>query len=175
MTYRLLIVEDDHDLACLLQTKFESRNFEVKLAHSLVQVLDFIGSGLVFSHCLMDLNVCHQSSLVLIPKLKQVFSNIKIVVLTGYANVHVSIEAVKLGAVYLLSKPSKLEDILLAFDHVPNADEVPLDSYLKSTIDSLEQQIITQALAKNQYNVSKTARELGMHRRTLQRKIKRKV
>jgi two-component system response regulator RegA len=94
------------------------------------------------------------------------------VVLTGYASVQSSIEAIKLGAVYLLAKPSSMAAILQAFDHTPTT-EVRLDSHAKSGFQHLEQEVIQKVLKENQFNISKTALQLGIPRRSLQRKLKK--
>ncbi|NBV42400.1 response regulator, partial [bacterium] len=125
------------------------------------------------SHCILDLNVAHVSGLSVIPRLLDRSPNCKIVILTGYASVQTTIEAIKLGAIYLLSKPSRFSDILNAFEHQPNPNQVRLDAHAKSGIAQKERETIQQALEAHHYNVSKTADFLGMHRRTLQRKLRK--
>jgi len=93
-----------------------------------------------------------------------------IVVLTGFASIATAIEAIKLGACHYLAKPSNTDDIEAAFDRVEGSTEVSLTART-SSIKTLEWEHIHQTLAETGFNISETARRLGMHRRTLARKL----
>ncbi|NDC82807.1 response regulator [bacterium] len=168
----LLIIEDDPTFGMLLEEKFKSLKWVVM---RILAVEDVYKISQIFTHCILDLNLSHQSGLTVIPSLLKQSPNCKIVVLTGYASVQTTIEAIKLGAVYLLSKPSSITEIINAFEHLANPEKVRMDNYSKNGIDLLEWETIQKALISNQFNISKTAEELGLHRRTLQRKLKKKM
>ena len=95
-----------------------------------------------------------------------------IVVLTGFASINTAVEAIKLGACHYLAKPSNTDDIEAAFGHVAGSDEVEL-SGRSTSIKTLEWKRIHQVLAETNFNISETARRLGMHRRTLARKLEK--
>jgi two-component system response regulator RegA len=94
----------------------------------------------------------------------------RIVVLTGYANIVTAVEAIKLGAVHYLAKPVSTEEIIAAFH---KADGDPKTPVVAETLklDEAEREHIVTVFERNKRNISATARELGLHRRTLQRKI----
>ena len=171
--HHLLIVEDDPTLGALLDEKFKNLAWQVHRAPSIDEAMLQINTALIMTHCILDLNISRQSSLSLIPKIIKKFPNCKIVILTGYASVQTTIEAIKLGATYLLSKPCQLSDIITAFEHNAATNKIRLDNHAKSGIDHYEWETIQKALQNNQFNISKTAEELGMHRRTLQRKLRK--
>jgi two-component system response regulator RegA len=173
-THHLLIVEDDATFGALLKLKFEAKNWTVSLAKTLDEAQHTCTTHPPFSHCILDLNVANHSSLRLIPPLLSQNPTCKIVILTGFASIDTSIQAIKLGAKYLLSKPCSLSDIIAAFDHTPDAQNVRLDPLAQKSIDTIEWETIQKALLENEFNISKTAQYLGMHRRTLQRKLKKK-
>jgi two-component system response regulator RegA len=180
MTSHLLIVEDDVVLGPLLARKFEAMGWHVTCCESLAAAqsvlcveTDMGISPASLSHCILDLNVGHQSGLRLIPEILAHSPDCKIVVLTGYASVQTTIEAIKLGAIYLLAKPSGIPDILRAFSHLADPEHVRIDTHAKSGMAQHSWETIQQALRDNGFNVSKTAETLGMHRRTLQRKLKK--
>jgi two-component system response regulator RegA len=93
-------------------------------------------------------------------------------VLTGYASIKTAVEAIKLGAVQYLAKPANTDDIEAAFGHVAGAEPVELTNRATS-IKTLEWERIHEVLVQTDFNISETARRLGMHRRTLARKLEK--
>ena len=90
--------------------------------------------------------------------------------LTGYSSISTAVEAVKLGAVNYLCKPADADEILAAFGEQKNHPSLE-PTYTPLSIDRLEWEHIQKILQENDGNISATARALGMHRRTLQRKL----
>mgnify|MGYP002757946110 CR=1 FL=1 len=95
-----------------------------------------------------------------------------IVVLTGFASIATAVEAIKLGAVQYLAKPSNTDDIEAAFGHVAGNTEVEV-SNRSTSIKTLEWERIHAVLAETDFNISEAARRLGLHRRTLARKLEK--
>jgi two-component system response regulator RegA len=93
-----------------------------------------------------------------------------IVVLTGFASIATAVEAIKLGACHYLAKPSNTDDIEAAFGRAAGTTDVELTNR-SSSIKTLEWERIHETLAETGFNISETARRLGMHRRTLARKL----
>jgi two-component system response regulator RegA len=95
------------------------------------------------------------------------------VILTGYSSVATAVEAVKLGAVNYLCKPANTDEILAAFtQQTGNVDVAIADE--RPSVDRVEWEHIQKVLTENQGNISAAARALGMHRRTLQRKLNKR-
>ena len=94
----------------------------------------------------------------------------RIVVLTGFASIATAVEAIKLGAGHYLAKPSNTDDIEAAFALQEGNTEVELTNR-SSSIKTLEWERIHEVLAESDFNISEAARRLGMHRRTLSRKL----
>ena len=95
-----------------------------------------------------------------------------IVVLTGFASIGTAVEAVKLGACQYLAKPSNTDDIEAAFGHVGGSTDLALTER-PTSIKTLEWERIHAVLAETDFNISEAARRLGMHRRTLARKLEK--
>lgn len=93
-----------------------------------------------------------------------------IVVLTGYASIATAVEAIKLGACHYLAKPATTDDIEAAFGKAMGNPDVPLTAR-SSSLRTHEWEVINEKLAETDFNISETARQLGMHRRTLARKL----
>ena len=94
-------------------------------------------------------------------------------VVTGYSSVATAVEAIKLGAIHYLAKPADASEIEAAFRRQAGDDEVSLREAPLS-VDRLEWEHIQSILSERAGNVSATARALGMHRRTLQRKLSKR-
>ncbi len=169
---RLLIVEDDEAFARTLKRSFERRDYEVRVAHSpeeLARLLEEYRPG----YAVVDLKLGAASGLACVQTLRAVDATMQIVVLTGFASIATAVEAIKLGASYYLAKPSNTDDIEAAFNHAEGNPDAPLDGR-QSSIKTVEWEHIHQTLVETDFNISETARRLGMHRRTLARKLEKR-
>ena len=119
---------------------------------------------------MVDLKLETESGLNLLPQLKAANPDIQMLILTGYSSISTAVEAIKMGAVNYLCKPAGVEDILAAFVNTAPNPKVSIKETPPS-VDRLEWEYIQKVLAENDGNISSTARILGMHRRTLQRKL----
>jgi len=124
----------------------------------------------------LDLNLGRETSLKLIPLLKASHQNIRILMLTGYASITTAVEAIKLGADNYLAKPSDADEILAALLSENQTKLSTTDDRSKlerMSVRRLEWEHIQKVLQENDGNISATARQLNMHRRTLQRKLQK--
>jgi two-component system response regulator RegA len=168
---RLLIVEDDAAFARTLARSFERRGYEVRVAASLDQLTTVLAGGYAPTRAVVDLKLQGEASgLACVRALVAHDDRMLIVVLTGFASIATAVEAIKLGACHYLAKPSNTDDIEAAFGRSEGTTEVALTSR-PSSIKTLEWERIHQVLAETGFNISETARRLGMHRRTLARKL----
>lgn len=170
---QLLIVEDDEAFARTLTRSFERRGYRVLLAASLAEVEALLSEHLP-GYAVVDLKLKGEASgLACVQKLHAASADMLIVVLTGFASITTAVEAVKLGACHYLAKPSNTDDIEAAFGLRAGNTEVELTNR-SSSIKTLEWERINEVLAETDFNLSETARRLGMHRRTLTRKLEKK-
>lgn len=169
---RILIVDDDDNFAAVLSRALERRGYEVQY-HLDCQAALAAAAQSTFDMAILDLKLEHESGLHLIAPLKEHLPDIRIVILTGYSSIATAVEAVKLGADNYLCKPASIADILAAFAvEAPDPDtDIP---ETPPSVDRLEWEHIQRELARNDGNISATARNLGMHRRTLQRKLQKR-
>ncbi|KQP08804.1 response regulator transcription factor [Pseudorhodoferax sp. Leaf265] len=169
---RLLIVEDDAAFARTLARSFERRGYAVRVATGLEQLLVQL-QDFAPSHAVVDLKLAGEASgLACVQTLSARDETMLIVVLTGFASIATAVEAIKLGACHYLAKPSNTDDIEAAFGRAEGTTEVELTNR-QSSIKTLEWERIHQMLAETGFNISETARRLGMHRRTLARKLEK--
>ena len=166
----LLLVEDDAAFARTLGRSFERRDYTVLHATNLDEV-----NALLADHAphyaVVDLKLNGDATgLACVQALHAHDAHMQIVVLTGFASIATAVEAVKLGACHYLAKPSNTDDIEAAFGRAEGDAEVELTKR-STSIKTLEWERIHETLAETGFNISETARRLGMHRRTLARKL----
>jgi two-component system, response regulator RegA len=168
----LIIVEDEAGFARTLKRSFERRGYDVLLAtglDSLVEILKAHSPG----YAVVDLKLVGASGLACVETLHAHDPAMLIVVLTGFASIATAVEAIKLGACHYLAKPSNTDDIEEAFSKAAGNTQVPLTER-PTSIKTLEWEHIHQTLVETDFNISETARRLGMHRRTLARKLEKR-
>jgi two-component system response regulator RegA len=168
---QILVVEDDPVFGDVLSNALRRRGFAVTLAASTAAARSEIDAHPP-DYAIVDLRIGTDSGLPLIPLLAREPVGATTVVLTGYGSIATAVEAIKLGATQYLTKPVEVEEIVSALQttDVPPAESVPVRSRPLS-VKRLEWEHIQRVLQDNGGNISATARALGIHRRTLQRKL----
>ena len=165
----LLLVDDDDTFCQVLSAALERRGFAVRVAHNVAEGLA-AAEGDSPEFAVIDLKMPGPSGLELVKKLKALDTHTRIVVLTGFASVATAVEAIKLGATHYLAKPADADEIVAAFSRDSGNDAVPVETK-PLPLSRLEWEHIQKVLTECGGNISETARRLGMHRRTLQRKL----
>jgi len=168
----LFIVEDDEAFARTLKRSFERRGYEVLTAASHAELLELLESQTP-RYAVVDLKLGSGNGLLCVQVLHQHDPQTLIVVLTGFASIATAVEAIKLGACHYLAKPSNTDDIERAFRKVTGNVDVSL-SQQPTSIKTLEWERIHETLVETGFNISEAARRLGMHRRTLARKLEKR-
>jgi two-component system, response regulator RegA len=174
-TRPLLIVDDDATFVRVLSRALTSRGFEV-LTASQADEARALTRRHQPRHCVLDLKLGEENGLRLIPELHELVPDMRILLLTGYASIATAVEAIKRGAHDYLAKPVDADAVVRALldggdnshhgdDDIVDAPEAPL------ALRRLEWEHIQRVLTECDGNISETARRLGMHRRTLQRKL----
>ena len=166
-----LLVDDDALFLRTLQRTLQRRGIEAVTAADTESALSAARTN-AFDFALVDLKIGKESGLRLIEPLKAIRAETRVVMMTGYASVATAVEAIKAGAFDYLLKPVSVDAILrvLTDDVPPPAEE----SDAMIPLGRLEWEHIQQALRATDGNISAAARMLGVHRRSLQRKLLKK-
>jgi len=166
----MLLVDDDASFCHVLAQALQRRGIVSMQAHSAEAAMTLI-EQVQFSHAVIDLNLgVGDSGLCVLRYLSTSQPLCESIMLTGFASIATAVEATKSGAVQYLPKPASVEEILAVFKHsIGNPDPDIPDQ--PPSPKRLEWEYIQRTLLKNRGNISATAKELGMHRRTLQRKL----
>lgn len=166
---KLAIVDDDIALLNALSRRFSLRGFDVTAISAAISTQQLI--TLQADTYLLDLRFASQSGLSFIAPLRQALPACRIVLLTGYASIANAVQAVKLGADDYLTKPVDLLQLEQALRGDNSTTVAEHNNQPLLSPDQLEWEHINRVLAEQDGNISRTAELLGMHRRTLQRKL----
>ena len=167
-----LVVDDDEIYLEVIKKALERRTLTVETATSVETAIEVLKSFKP-DLAVIDLKMEGCSGLNLIAPLINQNPLCKVLVLTGYASITTAVDAIKLGATNYLSKPVDADQILTALTQqsVKISDEVETTTM---SVNRLEWEHIQRTLHEHDNNISAAARSLGMHRRTLQRKLQKR-
>lgn len=169
---RLLLVDDDTAFLQVMSRALGKRGFEVLTAETAEQALEAAHEKRP-NYAIVDLKLEESSGLDLVPQLAELGPGMVIVVLTGYGSITTAVTAIKRGATNYLSKPARVDEVISALGE-PAPVALPESDFRAMSVERLEWEHIQKVLQENDGNISATARTLGMHRRTLQRKLAKK-
>ena len=169
--YSILLVDDEEHFRDRLARAITNRGYTVFQAEDVDEALEQIKAHRP-DWVLVDLKMPGKSGLDLIREAKKLLPQLKIVVLTGYGSIATATEAIKMGAHYYLPKPADVDDILGAFtrDSDSHDEDEPADFEVPS-LARAEWEHIQRVLNDCDNNITAAAQKLGIHRRTLQRKL----
>ena len=166
----MLILEDDDALRARLAKAIVARGFDVVEASTAADAEARIANDAP-EFAVLDLRVPDGYGLDLIAQLKAADPNTRIVVLTGYGSIATAVDALRRGATHYLTKPAETDEILAAFDRDAADGFTTADALKPMSLDRMEWEHINRVLVDCGGNVSEAARLLGLHRRSLQRKL----
>jgi two-component system response regulator RegA len=166
----ILLVDDDEVLRERLAQAIRARGYEVKTAGSGAEALREVAIESP-EMAVLDLKMPGMSGLDLLRELRQQDPATRVLMLTGYGSIATAVEATRRGAVGYLPKPADADEILAAL-RGPGAEPAPAPAETPS-LARTEWEHIQRVLADCGGNVSEAARRLGIHRRSLQRKLQK--
>ncbi|MCD9027642.1 response regulator transcription factor [Luteimonas sp. BDR2-5] len=172
-----LLIDDDTLYLDALRRALQRRGIDCESATDATSALA-MARELRPAFALVDLKLAGESGLDLVAPLRAIRGDMRILLVTGYASIATAVEAIKRGADDYLPKPVSADAIvrLLQVDapdgpHLHDGGDATPDSPTMIPLHRLEWEHIQQALAETDGNISAAARLLGMHRRSLQRKL----
>jgi two-component system response regulator RegA len=167
---RLLLVEDDRGLREVLTEELQERGIDVQAYANTpempqVQAVDW---------ALLDLRVGSENSMDFLKRLKTQQPGIKIVMMSGFGSVASAVKAMQLGAHNFISKPVTVDMILKAFLEA-DPGEIELAPEPEISLARMEREYIDYVLQTSDGNITQAAKKLGLHRQSLQRKLRKNI
>jgi two-component system response regulator RegA len=172
----ILVVDDDEIFCGVLARSLERRGFAVTTAQSIAEAQQAVARKAPDS-AVVDLRIGQDSGLQLVRLLAAQSPPVKSVVLTGYGSIATAVEAIKLGAIHYLTKPVEVDEIVVALSGATPAAGATTGVAAQPkplSVRRAEWEHIQRVLNDHGGNISAAARALGIHRRTLQRKLRKR-
>jgi two-component system response regulator RegA len=168
----ILLVDDDQVFLERLARAFRDRGYDARTAmdHESALALARAESPEL---AVVDLRMPGRSGVEVVRDLKSVDPSTKILVLTGYGSIATAVEAIRLGAVDYVTKPADVDDILAVLNRAADDRKAIPADFPAPSLARAEWEHIHRVLLDCDGNVSEAARRLGIHRRSLQRKLQR--
>lgn len=166
----LLIADDDEVFRERLARSLRSRGYDVRTASNAKAAVELAKEESP-EYAVVDLRMPGESGIELIRELKEIDPATKVLMLTGYGSIANAVDAVKLGACNYVQKPADADDIEAAFERAEAPAGTATLRYQAPTLARAEWEHIQRVLADCGGNISEAARRLGIHRRSLQRKL----
>ncbi|AHZ83729.1 response regulator [Bdellovibrio bacteriovorus] len=165
---RLLLVEDDQGLREVLTEELQERGFQVKAYADMPSVAELSE----IDWALLDLRVGSENGLELLKDLKTRHPQVKVVMMSGFGSVASAVKAMQLGAHNFIAKPVTVEMILRAFSDQAENMELPEEEI---SLARMEREYIDYVLQSSEGNITQAAKKLGLHRQSLQRKLRKNI
>ena len=171
----IVVVDDDERLRSRMTRAFEERGYEAQQAEGYDGAIT-IAARESTEYAVVDLRMPGKSGLEVVRELHRIDPATKIVVLTGYGSIATALEAVRLGATHYLTKPADVDEVIASFERGGAEAAVqapPAGSEMQQTpsLARVEWEHIQRVLTDCGGNITKAAEKLGIHRRSLQRKL----
>ncbi len=167
----IVLIDDDTVFLSVLNNAFSNRGYRTAAAKNVPALQELLRDS-SFDFAVVDLKIDKESGLDCLPLLKQNNPDMRILILTGYSSIATAVSAIKLGAFDYACKPMDADEILAILEGEKKSDTVISEDPL--SVERLQWEHIQRVLDDNNGNISETARSLGMHRRTLQRKLQKR-
>jgi two-component system response regulator RegA len=165
----ILVVEDDDPFRALLVKALEARGYDAQGAPDARTAIAIAREDSP-EMAVVDLKLQDASGLDVVRELKAIDASTAIVVLTGYGSIATALESIRLGALHYLTKPTDPDRILAAFERglAARPRDLPLQT---PSLARVEWEHLQRVLTDCDGNISEAARQLGLHRKSLQRKL----
>ncbi len=166
MNKELIIIDDDLPFRSRLSRSMEKKGFKVEIFGDTKKSKERIKEKL-FDYAIVDMKLENRSGLELIKLIKKINPKTRSLLLTGYGNIATAVAAIKSGAADYITKPAEIDQIYESL--ISSKDILPSPPLNPMSADRVKWEHIQRVFIQCERNVTKTARKLRMHRRTLQR------
>ncbi len=168
----VLLVDDVDTFRETIRLELEDRGYGVREAADAREAVAMLEAH-TFMFVVLDLRLCGDDGHLLIPEVKRLQPSARVVILTGYGSVASAVQAMRLGASNYLTKPVSIDRL----EHALWSDEVdPQDVAVPDQRESLarhEREYLEYVLRQCDGNITQAAKWLGIHRQSLQRKLRK--
>src|SRR5215211_3514321 len=149
---KILVIDDDVDM-CLLLKRFLTKNgYEVALAHNGKKALEDLENSEP-NLVLCDFRLEDIDGKELLIKIKEKYPHTPVIIVTGYSDIKVAVDVMKLGAYDYVTKPLFPDEIILTIKKaLEKSSSMVNDSPLATaSIEEAKKSLRTKTITSGQY------------------------
>ena len=109
---KVLIVDDEEDLIVTLVERLEIRGFEAVAVQTGIEALEQIQNN-PFDVVVLDIKLKGEDGVEVMKRIKQIKSNLPVILLTGHMSKETNEEGLKAGAIDYIIKPINIDDLIV--------------------------------------------------------------
>src|SRR5687767_5948451 len=109
---KILVIDDDRDICLLLKRFLTKHNYEVAEVYAGKKALELMNS-FIPDLVLCDFRLDDMDGTTLLVKIKEQLPDVPVIIMTGYSDIKVAVEVMKLGAYDYIGKPLFPDEILV--------------------------------------------------------------
>ena len=109
---KILVIDDDRDMCLLLKRFLTKHGFEVLEANAAKKATELLET-IEFDLVLCDFRLDNTDGKTMLIKIKEKFPHLPVIIITGYSDIKIAVEVMKLGAYDYITKPLFPDEIIL--------------------------------------------------------------
>ncbi len=164
--HKALIVDDEKDFRTYLSEALSGAGYDAQTAASGREAVDMAADG-DYDVILLDLIMPKMSGSDVLGELRRVSPRSRVIMITAFASIENAVDAIKRGATDYLSKPFKIDELLVRIKRALEEARVDLspekgdfDAILDSLSNPIRRTILQLIALKNTMRLMELVREL---------------
>ncbi len=133
----LLIIDDEPAILQTLKDALEDEHYRIITLSEAQRAIECVGD-LVPDVILLDIFMPNCNGLDLLEQIKKEFPQQKVIIISGYGNIAIALDAIKKGAVDFIEKPLNLDEILSKISQITALPTQMADNQKKMVTDDFK-------------------------------------
>lgn len=165
---KILIVDDDRELGGQLADVLKENGYLAKSASSAKEAYEKLNAE-EFAIVLLDYMMPKKSGIDALVEIKRLCPKIKVVMITAFASVENAVAAIKKGASDYISKPFKIDNILLTIrlaleeaKFEEGIKKLDIDRTLSTLANPIRRNILKMLIGRDDIHLMEITRDLGI-------------
>ena len=109
---KILVIDDDRDMCLLLKRFLSKHGFEIEDANTAKKALELLDAT-EYDLVLCDFRLDNMDGKTMLVKIKEKYPHMPVIIITGYSDIKIAVEVMKLGAFDYITKPLFPDEIIL--------------------------------------------------------------
>ncbi|HUZ60628.1 MAG TPA: sigma-54 dependent transcriptional regulator [Hanamia sp.] len=164
MNKRILIIDDDFDMCALLSRFLEKKGYATEVAHNgskgIAKFNEFH-----FDIVLCDFRLGDKDGKTVLLKIKEANPKTFVIIITGYSDIKIAVDVIKLGAFDYITKPLIPDEVVNVIEKaLANPVTDPIKSQSKKTSEVSQKKRIYELSSNNEYLIGQDGETSKIYR-----------